>query len=113
MAKTVVQPKPAVMAGGASEENKDNPMEVREEPAVMAAGASPENAEEGKGGPAKDLAQADPKALKPEAPKADAEGYRDDKGHFTGNPPTTEERVDAICDLLESNGWTLPKILQR
>lgn len=45
--------------------------------------------------------------------KPPEEGFRDDQGRFTGNPATVEERLDAICDLLEANGWSLPKVLQR
>lgn len=77
------------------------------EPAVMAAGASPENAEEGRGSP-----PADPP--KPEDKVSDdsqAEGFRNDAGQFTGNPPTLEEKVDAIIDTLQRNGMSLGKVL--
>jgi hypothetical protein len=95
------------------------------EPAVMAAGASLENKVEGKGSPP---AESPTKAEAPEAAAeaearesgsgegasaTEAEGFRDEKGHFTGNPPTDAERLDALCDLAERNGWSLPKILRR
>jgi hypothetical protein len=78
------------------------------EPAVMAAGASPENAEQGKGMP-----PADPPKPEDKVTDESAEGFRNESGQFTGNPPTDAERLDAICDLLEKNGMSLPKVLQR
>lgn len=83
------------------------------EPAVMAAGASPENAEEGKGMPPADPPKAGDKVVDESAGAKADEGFRNESGQFTGNPPTDAERLDAICDLLEKNGMSLPKVLQR
>lgn len=99
------------------------------EPAVMAAGASLENAAEGKGSSppdaesetaAKAAEGSDKSGVESDAGKAAAErggnageGSRDEQGRFTGNPPSDSERIDAICDLLERNGMSLPKVLRR
>jgi hypothetical protein len=78
------------------------------EPAVMAAGASAENAEEGKGMP-----PAEPTAEASAAEAEDeAEGFRNDKGQFTGNAPTDGERIDAIVKVLKANGLSVPRELE-
>lgn len=71
------------------------------QPAVMAAGASLENAEEGRGSPPADKPDPQDKAVDT------GEGSRNESGQFTGNPPSLEEKVDAIVDLLEKNGMSL------
>ena len=74
-------------------------------PAVMAQGASERNAEEGRG-----TSPADPP--KAEDKPAPDEGFRDDRGKFTGNPATLEEKVDAIVKVLRANGMSLPMELE-
>lgn len=81
------------------------------EPPVMGAGADEQNAAQGRGDPPANPADATPEA-KGEGSTANStasadEGSRDDKGHFTGNPPSLEEKVDALIDLLEANGMSL------
>lgn len=70
------------------------------EPAVMAAGASKENAKEGKGMPPADAPAA-----------SEDEGSRNASGQFTGNPPSVEEKVDAIIEAMAANGWSLDHTL--
>src|SRR5688572_4107674 len=96
--KSVDEPKVGLMgAGGSNEEATENqPAEAKV--AEMGAGASEQNVE--------NVAEATTSA-------AGEEGFRDEAGRFTGNPPTDAERLDAICDLLEANGMSLPKVLKR
>jgi hypothetical protein len=73
-------------------------------PAEMGAGASEDNAND---------SQANDAGVAAQEAKAEEEGFRDEQGRFTGNPPTDTERLDAICDILKANGWSLPKVLHR
>jgi hypothetical protein len=115
MAKAPAKAQVGKMGAGGSSDAE--PETGTPEPAVMAAGASEENVEKADAGakasepgaPQKNDAGAQAKALG----DAEQEGFRDDAGRFTGNPPTDTERLDAICDLLTANGWSLPKVLHR
>jgi hypothetical protein len=110
MAKAPAKAQVGKMGAGGSSDAE--PETGTPEPAVMAAGASEENVAKTADAPKPGAPQKNDAGAQAQA-AGEQEGFRDDAGRFTGNPPTDTERLDAICDLLTANGWSLPKVLHR